>query len=84
MAMPQHPVQLAPEAVADLNRKLADMRHSVNNHLTLIATALELMRRKPDAIPRMLASLTEQPEKIRNEVSVFSDEFEKAVGITHD
>lgn len=84
MGLPKETIQLTPEAVADLNQKLSDMRHSVNNHLTLVTTALELIRRKPDAIERMLESMADQPERIRNELSEFSDDFEKALQITSD
>lgn len=77
-------MQLSPEAVAELHQKLGDMRHSVNNHLTLITTALELMRRKPDVIPRMMESLSDQPEKIRLEVSEYSDVFERILNIRRD
>jgi hypothetical protein len=84
MGLPKETIQLTPEAVADLNRRLSDTRHSVNNHLTLVTTALELIRRKPDSIERMLESMADQPEKIRNELSEFSDAFEKTLGITHD
>ena len=84
MAMPQDTVPLSPEAVADLNQRLSEARHSINNHLTLIATALELMRRKPDSATRMLASLNEQPQRIRDELARFSDDFERALQITRD
>ena len=84
MGSPQENVVLTPEEVAELNRKLSDMRHSVNNHLTLVSTAMELMRRKPDSVERMLESMSEQPERIREELTHFSDEFEAALKITHD
>ncbi len=84
MPLPQDTVPLAPNVVADLNRKLSDTRHSINNHLTLISTALELMRRKPESAPRLLASLSEQPEKIRDELERFSNDFEQALQISHD
>ena len=84
MGLPKESVQLSPDVVAELNQKLSDTRHSVNNHLTLVTTALELIRRKPESIERMLESMADQPERIRNELSRFSDEFEKALRITHD
>jgi len=84
MGLPQETISLSPEAVADLNQKLSDMRHSVNNHLTLVTTALELIRRKPDSIERMLESMADQPERIRNELTEFSNELEKVLKITHD
>ncbi len=84
MGLPQESVSLTPPQVAELNRKLSELRHGVNNHLTLITTALELMRRKPDAIPRMVDNLVEQPQKIRDDLARFSEEFELALRITRD
>jgi hypothetical protein len=84
MGLPKETIPLSPEAVADLSRKLSDMRHSVNNHLTLVTTALELIRRKPESLERMLESMTDQPERIRNELNEFSGEFEKVLQIIDD
>jgi hypothetical protein len=82
MGLPQEAVSLSPESIEDLHRKLGDMRHSVNNHLTLLSTAMELFRRKPDAIPRMLENLVEQPVQIRDEIARFSEDLEAALKIT--
>jgi hypothetical protein len=46
MALPTGPVTLKVEELDQLNRKLSDMRHDVNNHLSLIVAALELIRYK--------------------------------------
>jgi len=81
MGSPPEPLSLSPEEIESLNRKLSDMRHSVNNHLTLLTTALELIRRKPDSIPRMLESMADQPQKIRDELARFSEDFERALKI---
>jgi len=77
-------LSLSPEEIEKLNRKLSDMRHSVNNHLTLLTTALELIRRKPDSTPRMLESMADQPQKIRDELVQFSEDFERALKINQD
>lgn len=84
MGLPQQPVPLSPEQVADLSRRLSDLRHNVNNHLALMVAALELIRRKPDAAARMINNLNEQPQKILEEIKRFSDEFEKLLQITQD
>ncbi len=84
MGLPQQTVPLDPEQVADLSRKLADLRHNVNNHLALMVAALELIRRKPDTAARMINNLNEQPQKILEEIKRFSDEFERTLRITHD
>ena len=84
MGLPRQTVPLSPEQVADLNRKFGDLRHNVNNHLALMVAALELIRRKPEMIDRMVNNLTEQPQKILEEIKRFSEEFEKALRITRD
>jgi len=84
MGLPRQTVPLSPEQVADLNRKFADLRHNVNNQLALMVAALELIRRKPDMIDRMVNNLTEQPQKILDEIKHFSEEFERALHITRE
>jgi hypothetical protein len=82
MGAPNHPVTLTPEQIVELNQKLADMRHNVNNHLSLIVAAAELIRRKPEAATRFLGSLADPPEKITAELKAFSAQLEKALQIT--
>ncbi len=60
MGLPRQTVPLSPEEVADLSRKLADLRHNVNNHLALMVAALELIRRKPEMVERMVNNLTDE------------------------
>lgn len=84
MAMPQSPVTLTPEQVAELNEKLATTRHDINNNLSLIVAAVELLRRKPELAPRMIESISQQPDKIIAQMRAFSAEFEQAFGITKD
>ena len=84
MGLPSQPVALTPEQVAALSRKLSDLRHNVNNNLALMVAALELIRRKPESVPRMITNLTEQPQKILEEIKRFAEEFEKALKITTD
>ena len=84
MGLPRQTVPLSPEQIADLNRRFADLRHNVNNHLALMVAALELIRRKPEMIDRMVNNLTEQPQKILEEIKHFSEEFEKTLRITRD
>ena len=82
MGLPRQTVPLSPEQVAELSRKLADLRHNVNNHLALMVAALELIRRKPDMVARLVNNLTEQPQKILDEIKKFSEELERALKIT--
>ncbi len=82
MPLPTEPVTLTPAQLDELNKKLSDMRHDVNNHLSLIVAAMELIRHKPSSAERMVATLGEQPAKISESMKKFSVEFEKTFGIT--
>ena len=82
MATPRQPVTLSPEQLDDLNRKLSAMRHDINNNLSVIVAALELIRCNPEVAERMFASISQQPAKIGDSMAKFSAEFEKNLGIT--
>ena len=82
MGLPTKPLELSVAQIEELNRKLSELRHDVNNHLSLIMAANELIRYKPEMIERMTATLTEQPPKITAAISKFSAAFETALGIT--
>lgn len=75
------PVSLNADQAAALNSELSKMRHDINNHLSLMMAAVELIRRKPEAAERMASTLTEQPMKIGDSMKKFSAEFERALGI---
>src|SRR5262250_1587519 len=62
MGLPRETVPLQPSQIAELDRVLSEVRHNVNNHLALMVAALELIRRKPDAVPRVLDNIVEQPQ----------------------
>lgn len=70
------------EQLADLNGKLSTMRHDINNHLSLIIAAMELIRHKPETTGRMMATLAQQPPKIADALTRFSVEFERSLNIT--
>jgi hypothetical protein len=74
-------VTLSPEQVAELNKRLADLRHDINNHLSLIVAAAELIKISANSVPRMSATLAEQPTKIAAELNKFSALFEQMVGV---
>jgi len=82
MPLPSQPVTLTVEQLADLNRKFSTTRHDINNHLSLIIAAAELIRHKPQMAERMMATLVEQPPRIADSLAKFSAEFERALGIT--
>ena len=81
MAMPEQPVTLDPEQIAQLNKRLSETRHNVNNFLALIVAATELIRRKPETTTRMVDTMAEQPQKIMEELQKFSKEFETLLRI---
>ena len=82
MALPTEPVTLNVAQLAELNRKLATLRHDVNNHLMMITTAVELIRLKPESGERLLTMMAEQPQRIGGALTRFSDELEAALHIT--
>ena len=84
MGMPSESVTLTPEQIAALNKKLSTMRHDVNNHLSLIVAAAELMKFKPELRDRVSQTLSNQSPKIVADIAAFSTEFERAFGITRE
>lgn len=82
MPLPSEPVTLNVAQLEELNRKLSDMRHDINNHLSLIVAAVELIRHKPQMTERMMKTVAEQPTRITEAVRKFSHDFEQAMHIT--
>jgi hypothetical protein len=82
MPLPSEPVTLTAAQLAELNSKMSSMRHDINNHLSLIIAAAELIRHKPQTAERMMATLVEQPPRIADALHKFSIEFERVLGIT--
>jgi hypothetical protein len=82
MVLPQQPVTLTAEQIADLNTKLSTLRHDINNTLLLIMASAELVRYKPDTAEQMMSTLLDQPPKITDKMTQFSKEFEQLFGIT--
>jgi CRISPR/Cas system-associated endonuclease Cas1 len=80
MAPPSRPVNLTAEQVDKLNQKLSFLRHDINNHLSLIIAAIELIRTKPQMAERMMNTLVEQPPKIAGALDKFSADFEQTFG----
>ncbi len=82
MPLPSQPITLSVEQVDELNRKLSNLRHDINNQLSLIMAAVELIRHKPQTTERMMVTLGEQPPKIAATLVKFTAEFEQALSIT--
>jgi hypothetical protein len=84
MPAPLEPVTLAPKDIQEVERLLADLRHNINNDLSLIIAAIELMQRKPEISPRMVDTIAVQPAKILNELRGFSDRIEAMLHIVRE
>ena len=82
MALPNEPVTLSVAQLRQLHETLSDLRHDVNNSLSLMVAALELIRRRPDNTAHIWATMEEQPRKITDAVTRFSSTIEAMVGIT--
>ena len=82
MGIPSKPVTLSVEELDRLNHELSTLRHDINNTLSLIMAAVDLIRYKPHMTERMMTTLVEQPPKILNAIGKFSNEFERTFGIT--
>ena len=83
MGLPTQPVTLSAEQIRELNTKVSNMRHDINNTLSLMMAAVELMRYKPEMVERMTATLMDQPTKVAASINQFTAEFERSLGITH-
>jgi hypothetical protein len=81
---PSAPITLTPEQLKELSKKLSLMRHEINNQLSLVVAALELMRFKPDMREKLFDTINQQPPKIAAEMVKFSDEFDRALGLSQD
>lgn len=81
MALPSQPAALSAEQVAELQRQLSTMRHDINNQMSIIVAALELIRYQPETAEKMIETIAQQPRKVGDSLTKFSAEFEKALGI---
>jgi len=81
MALPNQPITLNAHEVEELNRKLSLMRHDINNILSLVTAAVELIRTKPEMTERMTATILEQSPRIVHCVAQFSSEFQRVLQI---
>ncbi len=84
MGLPSEPQTLTPEQVAEINSKLSEMRHDINNYLSMIIAATELVKRKPESAERFLDMIALQPPRITSSMQSFSAEFEKLLKIERE
>jgi hypothetical protein len=82
MVLPSTPVTLTPEQIEQLNSLLSNVRHDVNNQLSLVVAAAELLRLKPELHERMTKTILDLPSKITDRIKQFSGEWERVMGIT--
>ncbi|MBL9171261.1 MAG: hypothetical protein JNN07_26245 [Verrucomicrobiales bacterium] len=79
MGLPSEPVTLSPQEIADLLKQLSNARHDINNALSLISAATELMRMKPELVNKMVTTLNDQPAKITSSLQQFSQRMEQVL-----
>lgn len=82
MPLPIEPVTLSVAEISELHQKIRNLRHDVNNKLSLVAASVELVRRRPEDAERLLSSIGEQPKKISEMIAQFSRDAESALRIT--
>lgn len=81
MSLPSEPVTLSVEQIGELKQKISDLRHDVNNNVALMLSALEMIRRRPESIEKMLDSFARQPKKINETIAQFSTDLERVLQI---
>jgi hypothetical protein len=82
MAKPTQPVTLSLEQLGELCGKLSDLRHDLNNSLSLIAATTALIRSKPAVSEQTWNTLAEQPRKISASISQFTRDLETVLHLT--
>ena len=81
MSLTNQTLNLTPERIGDIEKKLAIMRHNVNNSLAILVATAEIMGRKPEAALRFADSFSEQPQKIVEEIRKFSEALQSSLGM---
>ena len=72
----ENPVTLTPGQIEEFFGKLSDLRHNVNNNLALVVASVELIKRRPEMLDSLSEKLSQQPDKIIEEMRLFSDYVE--------
>jgi hypothetical protein len=84
MEIPSNPVTLTAAQIDELNKQLSKMRHDINNHLSLVIFAVEVLRTKPEMLERMSGTIADQPGKIMSDIAKFSAAFEGTLGVVRN
>ena len=79
MGLPSEPVTLSPQEIAEVLKQLSDTRHDINNALSLVTAATELIRMKPELVTKMVTTLNDQPPKITSLMQRFSNRLEQVL-----
>jgi hypothetical protein len=82
MSLQPEPVTLSTEQIVELKQQLSDLRHDVNNKVALMLSAIEMIRRRPESMEKMMDSFARQPRQINEVVTQFSKALENALGIS--
>ena len=81
MSLPAEPVTLSVEQIGELKRNISDLRHDVNNNVSLMLSAVEMIRRRPETAQNMIEALARQPQKINEALAQFTKTLESALQI---
>lgn len=84
MDAPSQILTLTAEEVSALKDELRVARHNINNSLSLIIAAAELVKLKPDAASRLVDQILAQPDRIMLELSQFGKNFEASLRLPED
>jgi uncharacterized protein YigA (DUF484 family) len=81
MSLPSEPVTLSVEQIGELKQQISDLRHDVNNNISLMLSAVEMIRRRPESLENMLEAFGRQPKKINDAIAHFTKSLENALHI---
>lgn len=79
MGVPTEPVTLSPQNIAEILKQYSKARHDINNALSLITAATELIRMNPNNVPKMLSTLSDQPGKITSTLKQLTADLDRAL-----
>ena len=84
MIFPDAPVTFTPEQIVQLNQCLSQMRHDINNSLTVLTGFGELIRLRPESAGKYAEQIANHPQRIAEHIKQFSAEWEALAGIKRE